>query len=136
MTEIYPFAKREGAKKGIIQNINFQLTTLAESRIQTTEEKLFTKQMYEDAVGGASHTVPIATNFKILKHLSISAGGTYREIWTPNAIAYRDYNETDGVVKDTIKGFKMILDGELDEVEENDFYMKGGIDGVIGEDKD
>ena len=25
----------------------------------------------------------------------------------------------------------MILDGELDEVEENDFYMKGGIDSVI-----
>ena len=39
-------------------------------------------------------------------------------------------------VKDTIRGFKMILDGELDEVEENDFYMKGGIDGVIGEGKD
>ena len=38
-------------------------------------------------------------------------------------------------VKDTIRGFKMILDGELDEVEENDFYMKGGIDGVIGEEK-
>jgi hypothetical protein len=29
----------------------------------------------------------------------------------------------------------MILDGELDEVEEIDFYMKGGIDGVIGEEK-
>jgi F-type H+/Na+-transporting ATPase subunit beta len=38
-------------------------------------------------------------------------------------------------VKDTIRGFKMILDGELDEVEEKDFYMKGGIDGVIGEEK-
>lgn len=38
-------------------------------------------------------------------------------------------------VKDTIRGFKMILDGELDEVEENDFYMKGGIDGVIGEEE-
>ena len=36
-------------------------------------------------------------------------------------------------VKDTIKGFKMILDGELDEVSENDFYMKGGIDGVINQ---
>jgi F-type H+-transporting ATPase subunit beta len=36
-------------------------------------------------------------------------------------------------VKDTIRGFKMILDGELDEVAENDFYMQGGIDGVIGE---
>ena len=38
-------------------------------------------------------------------------------------------------VKDTIKGFKMILDGELDEVSENDFYMKGGIDGVINQEK-
>ncbi len=38
-------------------------------------------------------------------------------------------------VKDTIRGFKMILDGELDEIEENDFYMKGSIDEVIGEEK-
>ena len=34
-------------------------------------------------------------------------------------------------VNDTIKGFKMILDGELDDVPENDFYMKGSIDEVI-----
>ncbi|GHB96752.1 F0F1 ATP synthase subunit beta [Cerasicoccus arenae] len=34
-------------------------------------------------------------------------------------------------VADTIKGFKMILDGELDHVNENDFYMKAGIDSVL-----
>src|ERR1700681_2436605 len=34
-------------------------------------------------------------------------------------------------VKDTVRGFKMILDGELDHVPEGDFYMKGGIDEVI-----
>ena len=34
-------------------------------------------------------------------------------------------------VKDTIKGFKMILDGQLDDVPEGDFYMKGGIDEVL-----
>lgn len=34
-------------------------------------------------------------------------------------------------VADTIRGFKMILDGELDHVAENDFYMKGGIDEVL-----
>ncbi len=34
-------------------------------------------------------------------------------------------------VADTIKGFKMILDGELDHVNENDFYMKGSIDEVL-----
>lgn len=34
-------------------------------------------------------------------------------------------------VAETIRGFKMILDGELDHVAENDFYMKGSIDEVI-----
>ena len=34
-------------------------------------------------------------------------------------------------VAETIKGFKMILAGEFDDVPENDFYMKGGIDEVI-----
>lgn len=33
---------------------------------------------------------------------------------------------------DTIKGFKMILDGEMDEYSEQDFYMKGNIDEVKG----
>ncbi|MBC2607225.1 F0F1 ATP synthase subunit beta [Pelagicoccus albus] len=34
-------------------------------------------------------------------------------------------------VSDTIKGFKQILDGELDHIAENDFYMKGGLDEVL-----
>ena len=29
----------------------------------------------------------------------------------------------------------MILDGELDEIEENDFYMKGGIDSVLNQEE-
>ncbi len=34
-------------------------------------------------------------------------------------------------VKETVRGFKMILDGQLDDVAEGDFYMRGGIDEVI-----
>ncbi|HLS27035.1 MAG TPA: F0F1 ATP synthase subunit beta [Opitutales bacterium] len=34
-------------------------------------------------------------------------------------------------VEETLRGFKMILDGELDHIDENDFYMKGNIDEVI-----
>lgn len=33
-------------------------------------------------------------------------------------------------LQDTIKGFKMILDGELDDVDEQEFYMKGDISEV------
>lgn len=38
-------------------------------------------------------------------------------------------------VSETIRGFKMILDGELDSVAENDFYMKGSIDEVLSNQK-
>ena len=34
-------------------------------------------------------------------------------------------------VKDTVRGFKMILEGKLDDVAEGDFYMKGNIDEVL-----
>lgn len=34
-------------------------------------------------------------------------------------------------VADTVRSFKMILDGKLDEVNENDFYMKGSIEDVL-----
>jgi F-type H+-transporting ATPase subunit beta len=34
-------------------------------------------------------------------------------------------------VEDTIKGFKMLISGELDHIGEQHFYMQGAIDGVI-----
>ncbi|MDR2676117.1 MAG: F0F1 ATP synthase subunit beta [Opitutaceae bacterium] len=34
-------------------------------------------------------------------------------------------------VKETIRGFKLILEGALDEVPEGDFFMKGAIDGIL-----
>jgi F-type H+-transporting ATPase subunit beta len=34
-------------------------------------------------------------------------------------------------LKDTIRGFKGILDGEYDHISEQDFYMKGSIDEVV-----
>jgi F-type H+/Na+-transporting ATPase subunit beta len=38
-------------------------------------------------------------------------------------------------IPETIKGFKKILEGELDHIHENNFYMKGSIDEVIAEEE-
>ena len=38
-------------------------------------------------------------------------------------------------IAETIRGFKEILDGKLDEIAEGDFYMKGGIDQVLAASK-
>jgi F-type H+-transporting ATPase subunit beta len=36
-------------------------------------------------------------------------------------------------LEDTVKGFKMIVDGKLDDLPEQAFYMKGGIDEVVAD---
>lgn len=38
-------------------------------------------------------------------------------------------------INETVRGFRMILDGELDRVPENFFYMAGGIDDVLERDR-
>ncbi len=106
MERIFPFAPKEGGKKGILQNINFQYTGKLENRIITTEENLFKEDMYENARSGMIHNIPLSTNFKLLKHLSISLGSNYKEVWTPRTIKYNDYNnESQLVIKDTIQEF-------------------------------
>ncbi|MGB1455354.1 MAG: putative LPS assembly protein LptD, partial [Flavobacteriaceae bacterium] len=103
MERIYPFAPKVGAKKGLFQNINFQYTSRAENRIITTEDNLFGPRMFENAKSGMKHSIPLSTNFKLFKYLSMSASANYDEIWTQNTVRFSDYNPELGIaVKDTI----------------------------------
>ena len=79
---MYPFASKEGSKKGIIQNINLQYNLRAENRIQTTDSLFFKKEMFDDAKAGFQHSIPLSTNFKVFKYFSMSASTSYNEVWT------------------------------------------------------
>ncbi len=105
MERIFPFAKRDGTKKGIIQNINFQYNLRGENRIQTPDSLFFKSEMFKNARIGARHSIPISTNFKILKHFSVSVGATYEDIWTLETFNKSYDPVTKKVVRDTIKGF-------------------------------
>jgi len=109
VSRIFPFAPKVGVKKGIIQNINTQYTFRGENRINTTDEDLFKSEMFKDAKIGMEHTIPISTNFKILKYLSATMGTSYKENWVFETIEQSfDEDANDGagaVVNDTITGF-------------------------------
>ncbi len=105
MERIFPFAKREGIKKGIIQNINFQYALNAANRISTTDEDFFKKEMFEGARVGARHRIPISTNFKVAKFFSVSVGGNYEDVWTLETYNKRYDADLEKVVTDTISGF-------------------------------
>ena len=103
MERIYPFAPKVGAKKGFFQNINFQYSGRGENRIITTEEALFSPSMFDNAKTGMKHSIPLSTNFKIIKYLSVSTSVNFEEVWTQNTIRFNDFNkETQQVVIDTI----------------------------------
>lgn len=109
MERIFPFAKRDGVKKGLIKNFNFQYNFRAENRITTNDQDFLTGRMFENARAGARHTLPFNTNFKVAKYFSISVGGNYEDIWTLETFQ-RGLNPDDPesnreVVLDTISGF-------------------------------
>ena len=103
MERIFPFAPKVGAKKGFFQNINFQYSGRAENRIITTEDALFGPTMFDNAKTGMKHSIPLSTNFKLFKYLSLSTSANYEEVWTQNTVRYSDFSKEVGIVKDTIR---------------------------------
>ena len=102
MERIFPFAPKVGVKKGFFQNINFQYSGRAENRVITTEDALFGPSMFDNAKTGMKHSIPLSTNFKLLKYLSLSTSANYEEVWTQNTVRFSNFTSEAGVVKDTI----------------------------------
>ncbi|OZV68642.1 putative LPS assembly protein LptD [Winogradskyella aurantia] len=105
MTRVFPFAPKNGAKKGAIQNINFQVNTRGEYRISTTDSLFGKSEMFDDALAGMQHSIPVTTNFKVFNHFSVSASANLQETWTLNTIR-RFYDQVnDEVVTIDQSGF-------------------------------
>ncbi|KAA5821162.1 LPS-assembly protein LptD [Algibacter amylolyticus] len=102
---VYPFASKNGSKKGIIQNINLQYNIRGENRISTTDSLFFKKEMFDEAKAGFQHSIPISTNFKLFKYFSASASSSFNEVWTFKTVD-KTYDTTDReVVTETVNGF-------------------------------
>ena len=78
---IYPFAPKDGAKKGMLKNINLQYSLLGENRFKTTDSLFFKSEMFKEAMTGMKHSIPLSTNFKIMKYFSVSSSVNYEEVW-------------------------------------------------------
>ncbi len=109
VSRVFPFAPKEGVKKGIIKNINLQYDLSAENRFTTVDSLFFKPEMFDSAILGAQHNIPVSTNFKLFDYFSASASTNLRETWVGNTINRRydatANNDVGAIVTDTIKGF-------------------------------
>ncbi|MBA4134705.1 MAG: organic solvent tolerance protein OstA [Flavobacterium sp.] len=102
---LFPFAPKEGIKKGFFKNINFQYNLRGENRINTTDSLFFKPEMFKNALLGFQHSIPLSTNFKVFKHFSASTSVNYNEVWYFKTIQ-KEFDATqNAVVNNEIRGF-------------------------------
>ncbi|MCK5825362.1 MAG: LPS-assembly protein LptD [Ichthyobacteriaceae bacterium] len=102
----FPFAPKNGPKKSWYHNIGLSYSMRTENRITTTDSLMFKPEMFDNARNGMEHNIPVSTNFKLFKHLTISPSFNYKERWYMNSISKEWDNEENLVVIDTINGFE------------------------------
>jgi len=102
---VFPFASGDGVKKGVIENINFQYSVIGENRINTTDSLFFKSEMFKTAKNGLRHTIPINTNFKILKYFSVPITVNYNEVWYLKTIDKSFDTTQDQVITKDVNGF-------------------------------
>lgn len=103
---IFPFAGKDGAKKGLIKNINLQYNLRAENRIQTNDSLFFKSEMFRNMQSGFQHSIPLSTNFKVFKFFSVSASANYNEVWYLKTINKNFDNDLGQEVIRDINGFE------------------------------
>lgn len=102
---IFPFAPKDGVKKGFIKNVNFQYSIRGENRIRTTDSLFFKSEMFRDSKNGFQHSIPISTNFKVFKFFSVTTSTNYNEVWYFKTIE-KAYNPlTNEVETKDVNGF-------------------------------
>jgi lipopolysaccharide assembly outer membrane protein LptD (OstA) len=102
---IFPFAPKDGIKKGFFKNINLQYNLRGENRIATTDSLFFKSEMFRDAKLGFQHSIPLSTNFKVFKYFSASTSVNYNEVWYFKTIKKQYQATTNEVVNTEIQGF-------------------------------
>lgn len=111
MTQIYPFrAKGKSTDLRWYDKVGISYSSKLENTINTKESKLMSSSLQKDWKNGYQHSIPITTNFKLAKDLTLSPTLNYqgvlysrsiRKSWDPDA------DGGDGDVKiDTIQGFR------------------------------
>lgn len=106
MERIYPFVKYGATKKGMLENINFQVSSQGQNQITTVDSLFFKKEMWSSAKTGFQHSIPLTTNFKLFKYLSASLNANYKDVWQFKTFKYEDYDTELGEAKlDTVNGF-------------------------------
>lgn len=111
VSRFYPFEKKEavGSKKWY-ENIGISYTLNGKNQLTTYDSLLFNKQTLNEFNSGIKHYIPISTNIKLLKYVSLNPSINYTEYWYFNSsnINWNYYSNSEEI--DTLWHFNTARD--------------------------
>ena len=118
VNRFYPFKKKNkvGSNENFLEKISLSYTGNAKNYVSAKEYDLgfspdhFTNQWKN----GAQHSIPVAMNFKFLKHFTLNPSFNYRERWYLSKTEQDWDEEQQAIIKsDPISGFNRAYDYSL-----------------------
>lgn len=101
VNRITPFEKKNsGGKQNWYEKIGLSYSVQARNSITATDTTIFTRAALNDAQYGVKHSIPLSTNFTILKYFQVSPSINYGEKWYFNT-SRKAFNDQQIITADT-----------------------------------
>ncbi len=101
INQFYLFKPKSGIRQGLLENITVNTGLNFNNFVQTTEDELFTPEMWDKMQTGLKNNITIGTNTTIAKYLTFSLNANIDNALTTKTLT-RNYNPVTNQVEDVL----------------------------------
>lgn len=105
----FPFKRESAVKQNVFDKLSMSYQLLAQNSLTGSDSTLFKGSLEEKMKYGIKHSIPISTNFNVLKYIVVSPGVNLNAYMYTKSINKRYISEyragTDTVITDDVRGF-------------------------------
>ena len=91
INQFYLFKPRTGVRTGLLENINVNTGLALSNYVNTTEDKLFKKEMWDELKTGVKNNISMSTNTTVAKYFTFSLAANADNVLTTKTLE-RSYN--------------------------------------------
>ncbi len=102
VNQFYLFKPKTGVRTGLLENINVNTGFALSNYVTTTEDEVFSEQMWKDMKTGAKNNIALTTNTTLAKFFTFSLSANIDNVLTTKTLE-KNYNPIRNVVEDNFK---------------------------------
>lgn len=102
VNQFYLFKPKTGVRTGLLENINVNTGFALSNYVTTTEDEVFSGQMWKDMKTGAKNNIALTTNTTLAKFFTFSLSANIDNVLTTKTLE-KNYNPIRNVVEDNFK---------------------------------